>query len=160
MTAQEEKKMATILGTSGNDTLISEGTADDVRGLGGNDQLFGQGGNDTLRGGDGQDILIGGAGNDRLYAGNLDADRDTIIFNDNDAAELDRVYQFGAEDFLEWSTPGDVLIDSITQQNGYTSVIWVHQGLSSEIRMQGLAVNDLDSTQFRNVTFDSDVIFM
>lgn len=152
--------MATILGTSGNDTLISEGDADDLRGQAGNDLLLGQGGNDTLRGGDGADTLMGGAGNDRIYAGNLDADRDTIIFTDNDAVELDRVYQFGAEDFLEFSTPGSVLIDSITQMNGYTSVIWQHQGISSEIRMQGVLVNDLDSTQFRGCGFDSDVIFM
>lgn len=151
--------MATYTGTTGNDFLVGGEGADVIRGSLGNDTVIGAGGNDTVYGGYGQDTIMGGAGNDRLYGG-VDTDRDTFIFTDNDSVELDRVFQFGAEDFLEFSTPGSVLIDSITQRNGYTEVVWEHQGVESIIRMQGVLVNDLDAAQFRGVTFDSDVVFM
>ena len=72
-----------ILGTTGNDTTVLDGTwgndlikggAGDDRlggtlGTGGNDVLDGGVGNDTLRGGAGNDVLIGGAGNDTLTGG-------------------------------------------------------------------------------------------
>jgi Ca2+-binding RTX toxin-like protein len=58
--------MATIIGTSSNDTL-NGGVADDILyGLDGSDSLLGGDGNDTLYGGTGSDTLLGGAGNDYL----------------------------------------------------------------------------------------------
>ena len=59
--------MATINGTSGNDTLI---------GGSGNDRIYGGAGNDTLIGGSGDDYLVGGAGNDTLTG---DSGRDTFV---------------------------------------------------------------------------------
>ena len=61
--------MATINGTTGNDTLTSGNAADTLNGLGGDDLLNGGGGNDRLFGGDGTDTLIGGNGNDSLDGG-------------------------------------------------------------------------------------------
>ncbi|MES2664627.1 MAG: calcium-binding protein [Pseudomonadota bacterium] len=61
--------MATITGTSGNDTLTSAGNADIVDGLAGNDSLIGAGGNDTLLGGLGDDLLNGGLNADRIEGG-------------------------------------------------------------------------------------------
>ena len=72
---------ADILGTTGADTTILDGTAgqdlikgeagDDrlggTAGTAGNDILDGGLGNDTLHGGAGDDLLIGGAGNDTLF---------------------------------------------------------------------------------------------
>ncbi len=67
--------IATIVGTSGNDSLIgtpgpdvmhSLDGNDVVRGAGGEDVICGGRGNDSLRGNSGNDILRGGRGNDRL----------------------------------------------------------------------------------------------
>lgn len=52
--------MATITGTSGNDTL---------NGTNGNDTIYGLAGDDTLNGALGNDVLIGGAGADTLIGG-------------------------------------------------------------------------------------------
>lgn len=73
--------MATINGTSGNDSKVGTSAADIMNGLGGNDTLKGAAGNDQLFGGDGldylygedgNDILKGDAGNDSLWGGNND----------------------------------------------------------------------------------------
>lgn len=64
--------MATINGTSGNDTLTSGNQADTLNGLGGNDVLYGGGGNDLLNGDAGNDSLYGGSGADRLFGGDGD----------------------------------------------------------------------------------------
>ena len=79
--------MATITGTSGNDTLNGTAAVDYINGLRGNDvlnggegddtldgdagsdRLNGDGGNDWLNGGDGNDTLMGGDGSDTLVAG-------------------------------------------------------------------------------------------
>lgn len=62
--------MATINGTSGNDTGNNtlQGTAENdiISGLAGNDSLEGGNGEDTLIGGSGKDTLVGGFGNDTL----------------------------------------------------------------------------------------------
>lgn len=74
--------MATINGTSGNDTLTGTQFADSIFGFAGNDRLLGNGGNDTLNGGAGNDTLNGGLGIDVLNGG---AGNDTyIIDNTND----------------------------------------------------------------------------
>lgn len=49
-----------VIGTPGNDNVLSRG---------GTDCILGGGGNDDLRGGAGLDILIGGPDNDRLDGG-------------------------------------------------------------------------------------------
>lgn len=53
--------MATVTGSSGNDSLNGTSGADLISGLAGND---------TLNGGDGNDVIFGGSGNDSLYGGN------------------------------------------------------------------------------------------
>ncbi len=52
--------MATIEGTSGDDTLTGGSDPDEIFGLSGDDLLEGQAGDDTLDGGNGDDILFGG----------------------------------------------------------------------------------------------------
>jgi Ca2+-binding RTX toxin-like protein len=57
--------MATIVGTTGDDTLLGVlSEADSILGLAGNDSIEGGAGNDTLVGGVGADTLRGGAGFD------------------------------------------------------------------------------------------------
>ncbi len=59
--------MATLIGTSGNDTtLTGTGSADVASLYGGNDTLNAGGGADTVLGGSGNDTILGAAGNDSL----------------------------------------------------------------------------------------------
>lgn len=64
--------MATVNGTSGNDTLNGTSVADTLNGYGGNDSIIAADGNDVAYGGDGADSLYGGNGLDTLtgQAGN------------------------------------------------------------------------------------------
>jgi Ca2+-binding RTX toxin-like protein len=58
-----------IVGTSGDDVLVSTYFSEQIIGLGGNDRIEGGDGNDCLDGGDGNDRLFGGNDRDRLYGG-------------------------------------------------------------------------------------------
>jgi sugar lactone lactonase YvrE len=60
---------ATLVGTSGRDTLRGTPGRDVIAGLGGNDVIEGRGGNDVLCGGPGRDTIRGGAGRDRVIGG-------------------------------------------------------------------------------------------
>jgi hypothetical protein len=62
-------RTATIVGTSGRDTLRGTGGRDVIAGLGGNDVIRGRGGDDVLCGGPGRDTIRGGAGRDRVIGG-------------------------------------------------------------------------------------------
>jgi hypothetical protein len=65
---------ATVIGTSGNDSLTGTPGPDVIVGLGGADKVNGLGGNDVMCGRTGKDRLKGGGGNDRIQ-GNKSADR-------------------------------------------------------------------------------------
>jgi len=62
-------KIATIVGTNGNDNMQGTPGDDVILGLGGNDTIYGGGGNDRICGGNGADKLYGNTGNDRLDGG-------------------------------------------------------------------------------------------
>jgi len=62
-------KVATIVGTSGNDNMQGTPGNDVIHGLGGNDIIYGGGGNDIICGGNGADKLYGNTGNDTLDGG-------------------------------------------------------------------------------------------
>jgi Ca2+-binding RTX toxin-like protein len=72
--------MATINGTSGNDTRNGTAAADRINGLGGNDTLNGLAGNDTLVGGDGDDfyLITANPGTDRIMEG-YNQGTDTVL---------------------------------------------------------------------------------
>lgn len=59
-----------LIGTSGNDVIVTGGADAYVEGLDGNDTICGGNGNDILNGGEGNDIIFGGNGNDALTGGN------------------------------------------------------------------------------------------
>jgi hypothetical protein len=86
--------MATINGTSGNDTLNGTASSDVVDGLAGNDKLSGLAGVDTLIGGLGNDTLIGGAGGDTLMG---DEGIDTADYSSSTARV--RVYYVDYDDY-------------------------------------------------------------
>jgi Ca2+-binding RTX toxin-like protein len=59
-------QLATIAGTSGNDTLVGTANRDVIATLAGNDKVSGLAGKDLICGGTGKDKLKGGPGNDFL----------------------------------------------------------------------------------------------
>ena len=61
--------MATVNGTTGNDSLLGAAAADQINGLAGNDTLSGGAGADTVSGGAGNDVAEGGNGVDLIYGG-------------------------------------------------------------------------------------------
>ena len=71
--------MATLTGTTADNTLTGTNSADSISGNGGNDSLSGRNGNDSIFGGVGNDSIDGGSGNDRLEGG---IGSDTIIGGD------------------------------------------------------------------------------
>ncbi len=68
-------RLATIVGTEGNDVRKGTSGKDVIVGFGGNDKLSGLAGNDLICGGSGKDKLKGGKGNDKLYG---EAGKDTL----------------------------------------------------------------------------------
>jgi hypothetical protein len=60
---------ATIVGTSGPDTLRGTSRRDVIVSRGGADKIFGRGGNDVICSGSGRDIIVAGAGKDRVFGG-------------------------------------------------------------------------------------------
>lgn len=75
-------RVATLVGTSGDDVLEGSPGRDVVAGLGGDDLLFGRGGDDLLCGGRGSDGLVGGPGDDLLSTG--PGARDEVSWDDAD----------------------------------------------------------------------------
>ncbi|NQV07008.1 hypothetical protein HQ535_10685, partial [bacterium] len=67
--AECDGRIATIVGTRGDDTLRGTRFADVIAGLGGNDRIFGLGGDDVLCGGDGADVIVGHDGADVIVGG-------------------------------------------------------------------------------------------
>ncbi len=74
-------KLATLIGTPGNDVLAGTKKADVIVALGGNDLIYADGrndlicagtGNDKVFGGPGNDAILGGGGADRLLGGSGD----------------------------------------------------------------------------------------
>jgi Tol biopolymer transport system component len=67
-------KVATIVGTPGNDVLVGTSGRDVIVGLGGHDRIRGLGGNDLICGGNGRDRINGGDGRDHIF-GQFGTDR-------------------------------------------------------------------------------------
>ena len=84
-------KVATIVGTNGNNTITGTRRADVIVAKGGKDRIDARGGRDRICGGTGDDRILGGRGNDRVFGGSGDdsmkggaGDDDTFGFNGND----------------------------------------------------------------------------
>ena len=71
--------VASITGSSGDDTLIGTDGPDIIAGLQGDDIILGLAGNDRICGGSGSDVIIGGLGFDVMYGGR---GNDAIYFSD------------------------------------------------------------------------------
>ena len=100
---------ATIVGTSGRDTLRGTPGPDVINGRGGRDLIFGKGGRDRLCGSGDHDIIFGGksdlspgSGNDRLFGGSGD---DALAGEDGS----DDLFGFNGEDRLVGGDQADLL---------------------------------------------------
>jgi cysteine-rich repeat protein len=62
-------RIATIIGTPGDDVLVGTRRGDVIAGLGGNDTIFGNAGRDVICGGEGNDVISGGSTNDVIDGG-------------------------------------------------------------------------------------------
>ncbi|RMH46238.1 MAG: hypothetical protein D6688_05115, partial [Alphaproteobacteria bacterium] len=78
-----------LTGTDGDEWLIGDGAANDLRALGGNDNLFGGLGNDILRPGAGNDKVFAGDGDDTIH---YESGADVLL----GGAGLDTLYYAGA----------------------------------------------------------------
>ncbi len=123
--AKCDGKVATKVGTPGNDTLVGTPKRDIIAGLGGNDVIYGLGGNDVLCGGSGHDRLFGGPGRDKLL-GQTGRDRlrgGTARDRLFGGAHADRLFGQGGPDLLLGGPGNDRLvggagIDTCYQNSG------------------------------------------
>ncbi len=140
--------MATINGTTSNDTLTGTTSNDTISGLDGNDSITGGGGNDLIYAGTGDDTIEGGAGADTIYAGSgndvwLPGDStsgsDVVYLEDGDDLAYAGWFTSGTPDRLDFGTGNDTLSltalpaannqgitlndDGTSTTTGFTSVI-------------------------------------
>lgn len=106
--------MATINGTTNNDTLIGTADVDHIYGLAGhdvmlggsgNDFLFGDAGTDSVKGEAGNDVVKGGSGIGFLYGG----EGDDSIFYDPTKSSIETVKGYLAESILHGEDGTDTL---------------------------------------------------
>lgn len=106
-------RVATIVGTEGDDTLLGTPDDDVIVGLGGDDVIRGFDGEDFICGGNGRDLLVGGQRKDRLWGG---PGRDVLrggqgkdrLYGERNR---DRLIGGGGNDFLVGGHgPGDRLV--------------------------------------------------
>ncbi|MCB2222804.1 MAG: CapA family protein [Actinobacteria bacterium] len=86
-------KVATVLGTGGDDVLVGTDGDDVIVGRGGDDSIWAGGGDDLVCSGDGDDFVSGGDGGDRLEGGGGD----------------DVLMGYGGDDVVWAGDGGDVL---------------------------------------------------
>lgn len=105
-----------VSGTSSDDILSGDATANYIKGLEGNDQISGDGDNDFLVGGIGDDILNGGNDDDALFGG----------------AGSDELYGGDGNDLLS----GDIGSDLLDGGAG-NDTIWVREDFTSDQGISG-----------------------
>ncbi|QUS35563.1 Hint domain-containing protein [Falsirhodobacter algicola] len=155
--------MATLFGTTGNDTrngtsgddLIYGGPDDSepevdtgsdvVNAYGGNDTVYTGDQNDSIFGGDGDDLLYGGADDDSLVGG---AGADTLYGGDGTdrllgAAGADLIYGGAGNDYLDGGTENDTLIGGAGADTIYggTGLDFVDYSASAQAIAVSLSTN-------------------
>jgi Ca2+-binding RTX toxin-like protein len=90
-------KVATVVGTPGDDVLQGTPAGDVIAGLGGDDVILAGGGDDVMCGGAGADRLYGEDGNDALFAGRAGRIRDRFVPDRLDGGPDDDRLEIGRE---------------------------------------------------------------
>ena len=121
--------MATITGSSGNDTISGTTASDSISGLAGDDSETADDGNGSVDGGAGNDSITGEAGNDEL-AGGAGSDtpsggrgNDTLAFDDGSGPGT--IADFDIEDGNGEGFSNDQLdVTNLTNANGNPVRVW------------------------------------
>lgn len=126
--------MATINGSSGNDTLTGDAGSDLYNLLARNDKVSSGAGSDTLYGGDGNDKLQGQCGADAMFGG-----RGTDIFQFACGSGTDSISggeSAGDADTLDFLTPNAMNVTfSGAEQGSYSEAVGGSSGTFSEIEV-------------------------
>jgi Ca2+-binding RTX toxin-like protein len=118
-----------LVGSSFNDTLTGDGSANLLDGAAGDDRLYGRGGADTLLAGAGADTVFGGAGADSIEAGD-DADR---VYGGADSDQIfggngtDQLFGGDGTDLIEGGASDDTIFggtgnDTLRGNDGFDFV--------------------------------------
>ncbi|GGA29113.1 calcium-binding protein [Neptunicoccus cionae] len=148
------KNMEDLRGSrDGDDKLIGNGKANEIRGRGGDDKLIGKGGKDDLRGEAGDDLLNGGGGRDRLTGGSGDdvllgkKGNDTFVFNGSANEGRDTIRDFkNNQDTLEISGESFAELNIKKSGGGSDTLITLESG--TEILLEGVAKSQIDASDF------------
>ncbi len=139
---------ATIVGTSGNDSLTGTPGVDIIAGLQGNDTIHGLGGDDIICAGKGDDVVYGGVGFDIIFG----AQGDDLIYAAYGTSTQTRADERGARMF------GGAGNDSIYGTNrwdrmqggtgldhlyGYEGRDWIRGGAESDVLTGAGNIDDL-----------------
>ena len=112
-------RRATVVGTSGDDTLYGTNHHDVIAALDGNDTMYGFGADDLMCGGRGQDGLVGGARRDRLIGG---SGGDTVL----GGAGSDVI--FGAAVSMRSNPKGGMTAHMLAQAEGSFRISTLREG--------------------------------
>ncbi|WP_069301161.1 calcium-binding protein [Neptunicoccus sediminis] len=148
------KNMEDLRGSrDGDDKLIGNGKANEIRGRGGDDKLIGKGGKDDLRGEAGDDLLNGGGGRDRLTGGSGDdvlmgkKGNDTFVFNGSANEGRDTIRDFkNNKDMLEISDTSFAELSIKKSGGGSDTLISLESG--TEILLEGVSKSQIDAGDF------------
>jgi Ca2+-binding RTX toxin-like protein len=109
---------ATVIGTSGADSITAGVGNDSISGGAGNDTLAGGAGNDTLVGGAGSDVLTGGDGADwfvfdtSLGSSNVETIKDVVTGSDKIVLSVKVFTKFTGSSAGTEITTGNLVIDA------------------------------------------------
>jgi Ca2+-binding RTX toxin-like protein len=152
-----------VTGSEFGDTIVGDGTANQLFGLGGSDAIAGGGGADIILGGAAGDILFGEAGADTITGGaggdviRGGIDSDTFVFGLGDNGDLyQQLNEGGALDKFDLrgyfdatgfagTDPRDAGIMAIFQ-NGADADVYLYGGFA--FRIAGVAAAAIDDSYF------------
>jgi subtilisin family serine protease/Ca2+-binding RTX toxin-like protein len=136
-----------VLGTNGDDILISNSANDVLMGMRGNDSLDSRLGNDSLFGGKGSDNLLGGSGDDALFGG-----RGADILNGGDGDDI--LLGGNGDDFLNGGLGNDILTGGngsdrflLNPDRGSDTILDFEVGIDKFALGNGLTFQQLEISQ-------------
>lgn len=135
-------RKATIVGTSGDDTLNGTDGQDVIMGFGGDDRINGYGDKDVICAGPGNDIVDGGDGDDEIRA---EAGDDLV----DGGAGRDRIYGGSGDDTIDGGVDSDTL-------HGQSGLDIINTGDGHDWAFGGPGDDQLNGSYFTDRLFGQD----